>query len=366
MRVNPKSQAIYQDLLNRMVRGDLAGKTSLPTEEVLAGCYQCSRPTLRKALKELKQAGVITSVRGSGAYINPQQDTETEKTGDLFGIIFPNLGPGYFFDPLCNQLAHYAASRGDSIVWSGYVSPKSETLKLDIMQICERYIAQRIAGIFFAPFEYHHRGNLINREIVTFISSVGIPVVLIDANIEAYPAVNDFDLVSMDHIQASYILTEHIIKQGFKRIFFLAPPDSHHTIKLRLMGYHEALIDHQRTPEALAELPVDNLELVSGFISANKPDAVVCSNDFTAMNFINAVEKLGLKVPGDIAVAGFDHLSKVIPFSRHITSIEQPIDAITQTALELMLNRIAYPQRPVSRITFPGTLIIEATTLPHA
>ena len=71
---------------------------------------------------------------------------------------------------------------------------------------------------------------------------------------------------------------------------------------------------------------------------------------------------MGLKVPGDLAVAGFDHLVKAIPFFRPITSIEQPVEAIAQTALSLMFSRMADPQKPVSRIIFPGKLIPEGTT----
>jgi DNA-binding LacI/PurR family transcriptional regulator len=364
--VDSKSRMIYHDILNRILTGDLSRKTSLPTEMVLAKHYQCSRPTLRKALEELKTSGVVTSVRGSGAYINVRSEGEAPKTGNLFGIIFPNLGPGYLFDPLCNHLAQYASLRGDSIVWSGYVAPWSETLKFDITQICERYIAQKIAGLFFAPFEYHQKSDILNKEIVTLISDAGIPVVLIDSNIEAYPAYPAFDLVSMDHIQASYLLTEHVIEQGFERIFFTAPPNSHHTIKLRLTGYHEALIDRRLVPEPLVECGVENIGAVRAFIDEKKPDAIICSNDFIAMGLINTLEKLKVDIPDDIAVAGFDHLSALMPFSRPITSIEQPVASIARTALELMLARVAAPDRIVSHITFPGVLFTEATTCRRA
>jgi DNA-binding LacI/PurR family transcriptional regulator len=360
--MNSKSQAIYHDLLNRMTRGDLSGKTTLPTEEVLTKHYDCSRPTLRKAMEELKQAGLINTVRGSGVYITMPSSGPAADRGNLFAIIFPNLGPRHFSDPVCHQLAHYTSAQGDSLVWGGYISPKSEMLKLDIQHICEQYIAQRIAGLFFLPFEYHEKGDMINREIAAIISDAGIPIVLIDSDIYAYPASSDFDLVSMDHIQAAYILTEHVIAQGFRRIFFFAPPHSHHTIKLRLLGYQAALIDHHIAPEELVEGNTDDVNSLGRFIESKKPEAIVCSNDITAIGIISAVEKLGLRVPGDLAVAGFDHLSKALPFVRPITSIEQPVEAIAQTALSLMFSRMANPHKPVSRIIFPGKLVPEITT----
>ncbi|MDR2211833.1 MAG: GntR family transcriptional regulator [Spirochaetaceae bacterium] len=361
--MDSKSQSIYHDLLSRITRGDLAGKTSLPTEEVLTKQYDCSRPTLRKALNELKQAGIVNTVRGSGVYITvPAGLNGPADGGNLFAIIFPDLGPGHFSGPICSLLAQYTSAHGDSLVWGGYISPKSAMLKTDTRRICERYISQKIAGLFFSPFEYHEKAGLINREIAAIISGAGIPIVLIDSNIQAYPAANEFDLVSMDHIHASYILTEHIIAQGFRRIFFLAPPDSRHTIKLRLIGYHAALIAHDLPPEGLVESSDGDAALLSHFIRSKKPDALICSNDITAIGVINSLEKLGLQVPGDLAVAGFDYLSKAIPFVRPITSIEQPMEAIAQTALSLMLDRIEDPKKTATHITFPGKLISEITT----
>lgn len=361
--MDSKSQAIYHDLVIRITQGDMAGKTALPTEEALSKHYDCSRPTLRKAMDALKQAGMVTTVRGSGAYITAASLAPVRADrGNLFAIIFPNLGAGHFSDPVCNLLARYTSERGDSLVWGGYISPKSERLNQDIQQICKQYIAQRIAGLFFSPFEYHTKADVINQEIAAVISGAGIPIVLIDSNIQAYPVFNQFDLVSMDHIHASYLLAEHSIAQGFKRIFFLAPPHSRHTIKLRLIGYNAALFAHGLQPEPLMEYDAGNTEGFSQFIQSKKPDALICSNDITAIRVINALEKLGLEVPGDLAVAGFDYLCKAMPFVRAVTSVEQPLEAIAKTALSLMLDRIADPGKPAACITFPGALILEPTT----
>jgi DNA-binding LacI/PurR family transcriptional regulator len=360
---NIKWEFIYQELYNRISGGNWAdNKITMPTEENLAAQYHCSRPTVRKALAELRQAGYITSVKGAGVYINTFPKPETNAR--LFGIISPNLGPGGIFDTLCKQLTQCASLEGHSILWSGYVSPTSEMLKLDILQICERYIGQQIAGLFFSPFEYHEKEGLINQEILNVISRANIPIVLIDAHTRPYPGFDDFDLVSMNHTRAAYVLSKHIIDQGFRKIFFLAPPHSHHTIKLRLMGYHEALIDHDLRPEPLVDFSENGMAAFGSFIKTKKPEAIICSNDITAMKLINAIEKLGLNVPGDIAIAGFDNLSQAMLFTRLITSIEQPLREICGAAMNLMTARLANPHRVVSEILLPGRLVIGDTTVP--
>ncbi|MDR2097975.1 MAG: GntR family transcriptional regulator [Spirochaetaceae bacterium] len=356
-----KSRVIRDDILHRITSGDLNGVLTLPAESKLAETYACSRPTIRKALSELRAAGYISGAKGSGSYITRTPPVSTKDNSETFlGIIFPNMGPEYFFDLLCNSLARRASENGYSLVFGGYVSPKSEMLKPDIMRIRDRYIAQKIKGVFFAPFGYHPKSDQINREIVYSFSGAGIPVVLLDSNIERYPRPNNFDLVSLNHIQAGYVITEHLIKQNAKRLFFLAPPDSHHSVKMRFTGCRAAMIDNGITPDAdtFVEMERDDVSRLSGFLSGKNPEAILCSNDMTAMSVMRSLEKLGKKIPGDIMIAGFDNLSQVMLFSRSITSIDQPIDDISRAALALMVERMASPHKPVSHISFSGTLVI--------
>ncbi|MDR2796705.1 MAG: GntR family transcriptional regulator [Spirochaetaceae bacterium] len=362
-----KSRVIYNDLLRRITSGDLSGVLALPAESKLAEAYACSRPTVRKALAELREAGYITCAKGSGSYVTmPARVRREDNAETFFGIIFPNMGPEYFFDLLCNNLARRASENGYSLVFGGYVSPKSEMLKLDIMQICDRYIAQKIKGIFFAPFGYHSKSDQINREIIYSFSGAGIPVVLLDSNIEQYPLPNSFDLVSLNHIQAGYVITEHLIQRGARRLFFLAPPSSHHSVKLRVMGCRAAMSGRGIMPDEdiFVEMERDDISCLSRFMNEKKPEAILCSNDMTAMSIMQSLEKLGWKIPGDIMIAGFDNLSKVMLFSRSITSIDQPIDDISRAALNLMVERMSDPHKSVSNIAFSGTLVIgESTSL---
>lgn len=361
-----KSRIISEDLLRRITSGDLRGALMLPSESKLAEIYACSRPTIRKALAELRAAGRITGAKGSGSYITtPAEPLRKDNAETFLGIIFPNMGPEYFFDLLCNNLARRASENGYSLVFGGFVSPKSDMLKSDIMQICDRYITQKIKGIFFAPFGYHPKSEQINKEIIYSFSDAGIPVILLDSNIDRYPLPNNFDLVSLNHIQAGYVITEHLIKRNAKRLFFLAPPNSHHSVKMRFLGFRAAMTDGG-LPEGdvFVEIERDDISRLRRFIHEKKPEAILCSNDMTAMSIMQSLEKLGLQIPGDIMIAGFDNLSKVMLFSRSITSIDQPIDDISRAALGLMVERMANPRKSVSHISFSGSLVIGESTGP--
>jgi DNA-binding LacI/PurR family transcriptional regulator len=354
-----KSNIIFQDLLKRISEGDLTGKISLPTELALAEQYRTSRPTIRKAVLELQQSGYITSIKGSGSYLTPAPDTRS-----LFGVIFPTMGPGYFFAPLTNHLAQCATENGYSLILGGDISPDREQFKTQIFRICKRYGEQNIQGLFFSPLEYHKEENLINDEILKIFSAAGVPVVLIDSAPRPYPFSNDFDLVGMDHVHAAYMITSHLIEQGMRRLFFLAPPYSHQSVRLRRMGFHEALLDHGITagPDRFVEIEQGDDVGLAEFLRSKKPDSILCSNDVTAISVMHSLEKSGIRIPDDIALAGFDNLSRLLLLSRRITSIEQPTDAICRTAMKLMIDRIADPNKTVSKTTFPGSLVVGDTT----
>ena len=258
-----KSRVICDDLLRRITSGDLSGALMLPAEGKLAESYACSRPTVRKALAGLREAGYITGAKGSGSYITrPARFQRKDNAETFLGIIFPNMGPEYFFDILCNNLARHASENGYSLVYGGYLSPKSEMLKPDIMRICDRYITQKIKGVFFAPFGYHPKSDQINKEIIYSFSGAGIPVVLLDSDIERYPRPNNFDLVSLNHIQAGYVITEHLIERNARRLFFLAPPNSHLSVKLRFIGCRAAMTG--AAGEAISQIAQKALGLNGG------------------------------------------------------------------------------------------------------
>ncbi|MDR1902291.1 MAG: substrate-binding domain-containing protein [Treponema sp.] len=368
---NIKSKIIFQELLERITEGDLVGKMNLPSENALANFYNCSRPTIRKAIAALHERGLVFSVKGSGAYITgrlPKDENPRQET--FVGIIFPNVGPDYFYDLLSRNLAKYASEASYSLVLGGYISPNSEKLKLDMLLTCERYIAQKIQGVFFAPFGFHPMADTINREIVSIFSAANIPIILLDANILAHPAPNEYNLVSLDHFHSGYCMAEYMISLGLKRLFFLAQPNSHHSIKLRFMGFRAAILNHygpyREEPDTVVELwqelTRDDREGLQRFIEKARPDGIVCSNDMTAVSVMRSLETLGINVPEDISLAGFDGLSRELSYSRSITSIEQPVDAMSRTAVTIMMNLIRHPQMPAGQVTFQGKLVVGDST----
>lgn len=370
-----KFEIVYSDLKNKILLGKYNATQRLESEGDLALLYKCSRPTVRKALDRLQNEGYIRIKQGSGSYINSKADFDETliqspviQKDSFLGLIFPDLGNGYIFESLVNFIATYLSNKGHSLIWGGCLSPHSETFFDDINQICKRYVQLGIKGVFFSPFEYTNQKDEVNHLVLSMFAQANIPVVLIDSDIDSFPKRNAFDLVSLDHIADSYKLCDHMLSQGIKRLLFLAPPASMQTIRLRLIGYHEALIDHGvplNTDWFIVCNPSDKSE-IEKVLALHKPEGIVCSNDGTAVRLMRTLNDLGVKVPDEMLLGGFDNLSYISEFKLPLTSIMQPVQALGEIAVRTLFQRIATPKSPIQTIRLNGKLIVRETTIrPH-
>lgn len=364
-----KSDVVYENLKARIHAGEFNIVDRLPSEVDLARYYGCSRPTLRKALQSLEDDRVIVRKQGAGSFLSTEgmdsygSQTEPKRKKGLFGIIFPSLGANYVFDIICSEVTRILAQYDCSLVWGGIVVPSSVNLEEDVKHICAKYIELKVDGVFFAPIEYTPLRDTLNRYIEQAFDSAGIPLVLIDSDICAFPDRSRHDLVSSDHIEAGYLITSHMIESHARNIHFLSPNMSAHTIKLRQIGYREALYD--------ADIPVRRERVHEGdpadvqFVSsimAFEPHAILCSNDGTAIVLQETLRSMGVQVPRDVAVAGFDNLSYLSQIRVPLSSISQPTERISREAVRLMLDRREHPNQPGKTIRLRGHLVVRGST----
>ncbi|NCB00956.1 MAG: GntR family transcriptional regulator [Spirochaetia bacterium] len=364
-----KSQSIYEHLENRIYSGEFNDSLRLPSEKILTEYYNCSRPTLRKALEALEKQSLITRKQGSGSFITEKsftirkEEIASHKKAALFGIIFPSLGASYVFDSICNEVTRILAQKDCSLVWGGTVLSHSNNLFEEVKHICAKYIELNVDGVFFAPIEYTDERDEVNNYIIDTFDQSHIPVILIDSDVTDFPFRSNHDLVSIDHTQASYLLTKHMIDSGARDIHFLSPYKSSRTIKIRQMGYREALFDSNLPilHESIHEGDPTDIEFVTSIIKKN-PDAILCSNDGTAISLLSTLRKLGVEVPQKLIVAGFDNLSYLSHIITPLTSITHPIGMISNEAVNMMLDRVQSPSLPIKTVSYGGTVIARKST----
>ena len=299
-----KHRQVFEQVLADIESGRLKEGDRLPSEIELVKEFATSRPTVARALRDLQNLGLVERKVGSGTYVR-----KTQRASDSwrFGLLIPGLGSTEIFEPICGQLARLAQRQHHTILWGDFGDKRGEANPELIEQVCTSYIRQTVAGVFFAPLELTEDKDRINQSVIAQLEAAGIPIVLLDRDIVPFPQRSRFDLVGLDNRRAGFLITDHLIKLGCRRIDFLARPDSAPTVMLRIGGYREALLSTGIAPDPRwvhSGEPTDE-KFVQGVV-AGGATAIICANDLTAANLMRTLDALGCAVPQQIRVVGFD------------------------------------------------------------
>jgi GntR family transcriptional regulator of arabinose operon len=333
----------------------------LPSEAILCERFQASRITVAKAIQTLQNQGLVSRRPGSGTYIQAPPVSSSLQ----FGLLIPELGRTEIFEPICQGMMSSPLGKSHSLIWGYSAETGEEDRESAAEQLCQQYIAQKVAGVFFAPLEYTSSKDVANRRIIAALKQANMPVVLLDRCFETYPARSAYDLVGIDNHRAGYTLTRHLQELGARRILFAARPNSASTVDERIAGYFEALRDRPGYAGRACRLDADDIAEVGSWIEAEKPDAIICANDLTAASLMKTLEILGVSIPQQIRIVGVDDVNyaKFLPVP--LTTIRQDCAEIGSVAMSVMLERIQRPTRPPRDILVHFDLIVRQSCGSH-
>ena len=346
----PMHRKIYRELLREIENGTYRPGDRLPSEAVLGERFQASRITVAKAIQQLQNERMVSRVSGSGTYVEQPAQTEAFQ----FGLLIPELGTTEIFEPICQGMMNSPLAKSHSLIW-GHSSPNGGDRSKAAMQLCQQYITQRVAGVFFAPIEYAPESDHTNNDIVAAFARANIPIVLLDRCFKPYPDRAPYDLIAIDNHRAGYIVTRHLLQSGASRIVFAARPNSASTVDARLGGYHDALrAGGQQPPNAKGGYfgECSDPSFVRQMLHEASPDGIVCANDVTAAILMRTLLELGIQIPQQIKIVGIDDVSyaKFLPIP--LTTLHQNCAGMGAVALSTMLDRLQ------SRLTPPREILL--------
>ncbi len=177
--------------------------------------------------------------------------------------------------------------------------------------------------------------------------------------------------VLVDDYEGAYTITQHLIESGYKKIAHIAGPKGLQVTQNRCQGYINALkesslaIDNQWimyggfTQEYGAEACKRLLELTE------KPDAIFCVNDRTAIGAMLVLKEKFIKIPDEIAIAGFTNASVSTIIEPNLTTMAQPAFEMGQIATEMMIKYLQTDKyEPETRILKTQLIIRNSTKRP--
>lgn len=356
-----KNDVIYNTLEREIRNGKYMLGYRLPSDLELSQRFSASRPTVARALRELEAAGLVERKVGSGTFV--KHDSIFTKKRLIFGLLIPGLGETEIFDQICGHLSHLADMGNFKILWYGSMDSGPQERAARLEQLALRYIEEKVDGVFFAPLELTKEKDAVNIKIAEMFRKQNIAVVLMDRDIVDFPCRSDFDLIAIDNFRVGYIMTEHLAKQGCKRIDFLARPYSAPSVDMRIAGYQEAL-RKSRIPFEGGNLiigePLEK-ETVEKLIES-KPDGILCANDSTAAKLVQALSRAKIDMPSQVMLAGVDDIAYSKYLTPTLTTYRQPCLEIATTAVRVMIDRIEEPNLPTRTTQLMGELIVREST----
>ncbi len=241
-----------------------------------------------------------------------------------------------FFLSLIGSLADALTDRGHEMLLS-----RVDANRLDLA--AQGVDAGRAAGLILVG-QWHHHDQL------NALAVRGLPLAVWGA---ALPG-QAYATVGSDNLQGGRLATEHLWQQGARRIAFFGDwqlPE----IGQRHQGYLQALAAVNARPNAKLMLPVPFVNsaieaAVEGLVaSGTRFDAVFAASDLMAMTVISTLRRLGLQVPQDVRVAGYDDIPLAQHFHPPLSTVRQPLDAAGQALVAEVLAQIG-GARPSSQL----------------
>ncbi|MFC5742274.1 LacI family DNA-binding transcriptional regulator [Dyella tabacisoli] len=278
--------------------------------------------------------GRIREVANRLRYVpdNAARSLITRRTHTI-GALLPDLF-GEFFSELIRGIDLAARARGlHLLVSSSHDDANEAATALRAMQ-------GRVDGLLvMSP---HADADFLRQNLPQ-----GLPTVLMNTVLDS----DAHAALSVDNYGGACVMVRHLIDRGYRHIAFIQGPPKNRDAAEREQAYRETLAA-QAPGNAAVVLPGDFNE-ISGYRAAQqllamrpRPDAVFAANDMMAIGCIAAIREAGLRIPEDIAVAGFDD----VPMARYVTpaltTVRVRIAELGKAALEQLIVQIEHTDMP--------------------
>lgn len=268
----------------------------------------------------------------------------------IFGLLIPDID-NPFYSGIIRGVEDRAFTEGYAVILSNTnEDPARERFYLDVLR------QEAAAGAILPPFS---DGD----EIPYNPETLGFPVVCFDRR----PEIEGVDTVVVDNEQGAFDAVSHLIGLGHQRIGLVVASLDLSTSRERAAGYRRAHAEHglpvledvvrvgEPRVEAGRELTADLLNL------SEPPTALFAGNNVMAMGALTAAQSLGVSIPDDLSLVGFDDPPWFELVYPPLTTIRQPTFTIGQTAADLLLRRVEDPNRDATLVELSTELVVRGS-----
>jgi DNA-binding LacI/PurR family transcriptional regulator len=317
-----------------------AGVSIATVSKVINNTGRIGEETRKKVMKVMDELNYQPSVVASAL---------TGKSTYTIGLLIPDLA-NPFFAEIARHVEDFSQQNGYSVVMcSTDYDREKEAKYISLLR------QKSVDGIILAS-------RCKNKELLRDLIDNRFPLALIDLHLPEFP----LDSVEVDHFQGGYQVTHHLLSLGHRTIGVIA--EESRSSQERIHGYKQALEDAGLMFEECNVITTDFT--VEGsknatpklFALKNRPTAIFACNDLLAIGVIQALRELGMSIPEDVSVAGFDNTILANATNPPLTTVDQPKQEMGRQVVDLLIKNIEGKTGPKQRIILLPEIVVRQST----
>ncbi len=350
----PKYLMLMECLKEDILMGRIMPSEQIPSENILAEKYSLSRHTVRKAISMLVNEGYLYTEHGRGTYCLSRSSNKVNSKN--IGVVLTFISE-YIFPRVIKGIEKVLSDNQYSIILKN-----TSNILNNETQYFEDILSKDIEGLIIEPTKSALFSN--NLKFYEAFDRHHIPYVFMHGY---YQELKGKSKVVLDDAAGMYSVVKYLAELGHKKIIGIFKADDIQGID-RHRGYAKALTDTglPYDPDNVIwyhteEQDIKPYAIIKQMIEDKKYiDAIACYNDEIAFNMFSMLHKLGVKVPEDISITGYDDsfLSENAPVK--FTSVSHPKELLGEEAAKILLQLIKdndYQNNPIQKIIVPKLII---------
>ena len=325
----------------------------------LAKALNLSVSTVSRALRDHPDVSNVTKKKVQDFakevefQINPMALGLRKHKTDAIGVIVPEVA-NYFFSQVIDGIQKVVYQAGYNVL----ICVSDESLEKE-QAITKHLVNSRVDGLLVALSVETDR-----YEHFDFVYRKNVPLILIDRVSDQVKA----STITTNNYEASFEAVEYLIKKGCRRIAHIAGPQGQTITQQRLDGYLDALKKY--------DIPIDEQLIAHGgytqeggeactrdfWTLAEKPEAIFAVNDRAAIGAMGFLKSIGLKIPAQISIIGFNNNPMGEIIEPALTTVVQPQFEMGRLAAQLILQQIEQEEYAFQHLTLSSKLTIRKST----
>ena len=321
----------------------MAGVTHSTVSRALRNSPLVNRDTTANIQRIARESGYRTSAAARSL---------VTRRSDTIGVVVTNIADP-FVAGVVGGIEEAAGRHGYSV----FLANSNAEPEREVLVAC-KFEERRVDGIIVTS-------SRVGARYVPLLSHMQVPIVLLN---NQHPGRYAHSVIIANR-DGAHQLTSHLISLGHRHIAYLGDRLGYQSDIDRFAGYGQALDE--------AGLPFNPQYVVYGdgkpegaaaavaplFALPAPPTALVCYNDLTALGALRRIHALGLRVPADVSVTGFDDLFFSQFLNPPLTTVRQPLSHMGNLAMEALLKVLAGEEGGI-HVEVPGELIVRESTAP--